>query len=883
MKRLIAILLLFFVLLAACKKEEEDKDFPREEEEQKGQTVLDISSMTLALDNDGNAKTFSIVSNGEWTITNNSSWCKTNKTYGKGNTVVNVMASPYDEYDDRNTNLTIKAGNKTKVITITQKKKDALLLTEEKYVVGQAGDTITVEVKSNLNYSVTIPSAHKGWIKEVSTPTTKALVTGKKHFEISPNTKETKREGIIVFKDNDSSLADTVHVYQSEYKELVIVQKDYTLTGLATTLSVELRTNIDYDVIIPTDAQEWITHLDTRSIRTDYVSLSIAKNETQYDREAEIIIKDKNGTLSDTLHIRQMQKRTLGLRKKLIYVEAKGGEVAVELLTDVDYEVSIPHSASGWISMVSTKAIRTEELIFSVAAHESSDSRRVEIIIKDRNSALTDTLVIEQATIGAYIGDIVLETAQDWIDFYEADYTSVYGDILIKNYYYNPNNQQANNQLISIHGSLIVNGELAWIDNGFSGLQEITGNLIFKQGYGETFNELQNLRNIGGDFELNADTYFSSFEGLVNLESIGGNFKICTSCNDSLPFRKLNSLKRIDGDFEIKPGYSTYFALSSFEGLENLEIIGGSFKLSATTLSLSNLTSFHGLSGLKRINGDFKIHGSNSWSFGALSSFEGLENLESIGGNFRLSSSSAESLDVLTSFRGLNGLKRIDGNFEIETSISSILYYSSPLEALSSFEGLENLENIGGHFTIKVSTSNASSPLKDLNSFHGLSSLKNIGGNFSVIVEYYSSGIGTSSLDALSSFEGLENLENIGGDFCISASSICYSSEYHFARTLKSLTSFRGLSKLKRIGGKLTVSAYSSSGSNSSSLEAFTSLDGLENLESVGRLSIHDCPSLTDFCALKKAIKNIDSGNYSIYKNAYNPTQEQILNGKCSR
>lgn len=883
MKRLIAILLLFFVLLAACKKEEEDKDFPREEEEQKGQTVLDISSMTLALDNDGNAKTFSIVSNGEWTITNNSSWCKTNKTYGKGNTVVNVMASPYDEYDDRNTNLTIKAGNKTKVITITQKKKDALLLTEEKYVVGQAGDTITVEVKSNLNYSVTIPSAHKGWIKEVSTPATKALVTGKKHFEISPNTQETKREGIIVFKDKDSALADTVHVYQSsEYKELVIVQKDYSLSCLAATLSVELRTNIDYDVIIPTDAQEWITRLDTRAIRTDYVSLSIAKNETQYDREAEIIIKDKNGTLSDTLHIRQMQKRTLGLRKKLIYVEAKGGEVSVELLTDVDYEVTIPHSASGWISMVSTKAIRTEELIFSVAAHESSDSRRVEIVIKDRNSALSETLVIEQATIGAHIGDIVLETDQDWIDFYNADYTSVYGDILIKKYYYS-SAQQANNQLVSIHSSLIVDGELAQIYSGFNGLQEITGNFIFKQGYSKTFDEFQNLKKIGGNFELNADIHLSSFEGLVNLESIGGNFKICTSCSDSLSFRKLNSLKRIDGDFEINPGYSTYFALSSFEGLENLEIIGGSFKLSASVLSLSNLTSFHGLSGLKRINGDFKIHGSNGWSLGALSSFEGLENLESIGGNFRLSSSSAESLDALTSFRGLNGLKRIDGNFEIETSISSILYYSSPLEALSSFEGLENLENIGGHFTIKVSTSNASSPLKDLNSFHGLSSLKNIGGNFSVIVESYSSGIGTSSLDALSSFEGLENLENIGGDFCISASSICYSSEYHFARTLKSLTSFRGLSKLKRIGGKLTVSAYSSSGSNSSSLEAFTSLDGLENLESVGRLSIHDCPSLTDFCALKKAIKNIDSGNYSIYKNAYNPTQEQILNGKCSR
>ena len=70
------------------------------------------------------------------------------------------------------------------------------------------------------------------------------------------------------------------------------------------------------------------------SVRIMFLCL-LQKNETQYDREAEIIIKDKNGTLSDTLHIRQMQKRTLGLRKKLIYVEAKGGEVSVELLTDV--------------------------------------------------------------------------------------------------------------------------------------------------------------------------------------------------------------------------------------------------------------------------------------------------------------------------------------------------------------------------------------------------------------------------------------------------------------------------------------------------------------------------------------------------------------------
>ncbi|MDE6451847.1 MAG: BACON domain-containing protein [Odoribacter sp.] len=103
------------ILFANCKDEGTDDGYDRDEQ-QSGSTVLECSIEKLTLDNDGNTKTFNIMSNAEWTIFNNSAWCKTDKTSGKGNAVVSVMAFPYAEYNDRNTNLTIKTGNKTKVI-----------------------------------------------------------------------------------------------------------------------------------------------------------------------------------------------------------------------------------------------------------------------------------------------------------------------------------------------------------------------------------------------------------------------------------------------------------------------------------------------------------------------------------------------------------------------------------------------------------------------------------------------------------------------------------------------------------------------------------------------------------------------------------------------
>lgn len=63
------------------------------------------------------------------------------------------------------------------------------------------------------------------------------------------------------------------------------------------------------------------------------------------------------------------------------------------------------------------------------------------------------------------------------------------------------------------------------------------------------------------------------------------------------------------------------------------------------------------------------------------------------------------------------------------------------------------------------------------------------------------------------------------------------------------------------------------------------SLDGLQNLEQFsGYLSIYENWSLRNFCAISKvlSLERNDIG-FSKYRNAYNPTREDILAGNCSQ
>ena len=844
MKRLFYLLMMLSCTLWSCSKSDGPIDDPDNPDNPDAPTnvMLDISVSDLVFGAEGGEKEFTIYCNSDWTITNESEWCKTTVNQGNGDSKIIVTVGVYSEMEDRNTNLTVKAGNITKVLTVTQKDGDAIILSKDKFDIPEEGGNVTVEVKSNIQYEVSIPSQFQNWIKHE--PETKAITVKNFTFTILENKEYEKREGYIVF--NGNSLKDTVHIYQTAARILILSKDTYNISSAKKSIEVELKSNVDYSISIPSSASHWIKLLETKAIRTDKIYFEIEENTTYDNRSAQVFIKDKNSSLCDTLYINQLQQNALILSQKQYEVLAGGEQISIEVQSNIDYEIIIPKTVQEWIEqMPQSKAFTKSMINLEIKPNTTYDVRSAQVFIKDKNSTLSDTVQVTQAAKGTYTGDISFETEQDLIDFQTAGYTKVIGNIIVQ---YNIRTlQKLDNLLTEIDGNLTINCQSLTSLDGLYNLKKITGNFITWEAcitsyegidklteiggdfevrlpYSlesfeglesletiggnfkvidklalsslSSFKGLSSLKSIGGDFEVNAkSSSLASFEGLENLETIGGNFKVIAESS----FKGLNGLKSIGGDFEVNANSS----LESFEGLESLETIGGNFKIIDNESSLNALSSFKGLSSLKSIGGDFEVNANSSLN--SLSSFGGLESLETIGGNFRVIAESDHSLRFLSSFKGLSGLKSIGGDFEVNAKLFCFEY-------LASFEGLENLETIGGNFKVI-----AESSLKSLSSFKGLSSLKSIGEDFEVNTN--------SSLNALESFEGLESLETIGGNFKIIDNK----------SSLNALSSFKGLSSLKSIGGDFEVSTdHSSSPHPSHSLNALESFEGLESLETIG-------------------------------------------------
>ena len=702
MKRLFYLLMMLSCTLWSCSKSDGPIDDPDNPDNPDAPTnvMLDISVSDLVFGAEGGEKEFTIYCNSDWTITNESEWCKTTVNQGNGDSKIIVTVGVYSEMEDRNTNLTVKAGNITKVLTVTQKDGDAIILSKDKFDIPEEGGNVTVEVKSNIQYEVSIPSQFQNWIKHE--PETKAITVKNFTFTILENKEYEKREGYIVF--NGNSLKDTVHIYQTADPRTLILSKDtYNISSAKESIEVELKSNVDYSISIPSSASHWIKLLETKAIRTDKIYFEIEENTTYDNRSAQVFIKDKNSSLCDTLYINQLQQNALILSQKQYEVLAGGEQISIEVQSNIDYEIIIPKTVQEWIEqMPQSKALTKSMINLEVKPNPTDDVRSAQIFIKDKNSTLSDTVQVTQAAKGIYIGDIIFETEQDLIDFQTAGYTKVRGNVIVSGGEITTL-QKLDNLLTEINGSLRLECSTLTTLDGLYGLKTITDSLIIKDGDMTSFEGLRNLGTIGGNFKVIAESSYSYY--YYSLNSLSS-------------FKGLSGLKSIGGDFEVNAKYSSLKSLASFEGLESLETIGGNFRVIAeSSSSLNSLSSFKGLSGLKSIGGDFEVNAKSYSSLNSLASFEGLESLETIGGNFRVIAESSYSLNSLSSFKGLSGLKSIGGDFEVNAK------YSSSLKSLASFEGLESLTNIGGgKLTINYCSSlNNIDALKNIESLNDIS------------------------------------------------------------------------------------------------------------------------------------------------------------------
>lgn len=416
--RLIGKALLALVMgvgFAACSDGSDELDNPTKKQEESAAITFgsEIQSNGIAVASTGGEQSVSFTTSTDWTLSvaptaSGTAWCVPSSTIGsKGNSTVTFTIQENTEYDDRSVAVTIKAGNTSKTFTVTQKQKDAVLLTANKFEVGQDGGTIKVEVKSNVDYQIEVAATAKSWITEGTN--TRALTSHNHTFTIAANEEFEKREGEIYVKSGDKT--EVVTVYQASGAVVLLTKSEYAVSDKGETITVNIQSNFEYDVKMPD--VDWISsEATTRAMSSHSLKYIISPNETYDSRSAQIVYYDKKDPANaDTLTIVQAQKDAIVISKKTYEIGVDGGTIEVELASNIDYTVSIDKSGEGWIKQVNstiTRALTNTKLYFEVAVNDSLLERVGTISISNGESAVNEVITITQS--GTFSGVVEVKT-----------------------------------------------------------------------------------------------------------------------------------------------------------------------------------------------------------------------------------------------------------------------------------------------------------------------------------------------------------------------------------------------------------------------------------------------------------------------------------------
>ena len=147
MKNMLSIMLL--AIMVCCWSCSGGEDVPAPTPTPEANKV-EISTSAPVVEQKGGTATVSFTTNAAWTasVSASTSWLSVSPASGSAGThTLTITTTENDTYDERNASITIKAGNASKNITVTQKQKDALIVTSNKMEIGAEGGEFTIEAK----------------------------------------------------------------------------------------------------------------------------------------------------------------------------------------------------------------------------------------------------------------------------------------------------------------------------------------------------------------------------------------------------------------------------------------------------------------------------------------------------------------------------------------------------------------------------------------------------------------------------------------------------------------------------------------------------------------------------------------------------------------
>ena len=362
----------------------------------RAEATMSGGNVSLNFPSEAGSASVDLSASGAWTAVfvndRAKDWCTLSTSEGKrGTATITVSVKENPDYDDRSASISFTCGDLKRTINVTQKQKDALLVTGTRFDVGQDGGKIAVEVKANIAFEYTVSQNAKDWIVPTKT---KGLTTSVLNFNVLANDDTAKREGEITVKGSAGS--EVVKVYQEGAAPTIVLSKNrYDVTAAGGQVRVDVQSNVDVTMVLPSDCS-WVRESSTHSMSTSTYYLSVTENEAFVDRSCRILFKAAAWGLEEEVEIHQAAAEPQIIIGTGVYeLGPAGGEITVEVKSNFGVTAVVPDTCA-WIKAVKTKALTTRTFLFSVAENDTYEDREGSILFHNEELGITEAVVVRQ-------------------------------------------------------------------------------------------------------------------------------------------------------------------------------------------------------------------------------------------------------------------------------------------------------------------------------------------------------------------------------------------------------------------------------------------------------------------------------------------------------
>ncbi len=253
----------------------------------------------------------------------------------------------------------------------------------------------TITFTSNVPWTASVDNTRDGSSWCTISPSNGPAGSATMKITVKENSTYDDRNAVIRLAYGDS--IKNIFVNQKQLDALTITSDRFELPASGGEIGVEVKSNIDFQVNIPDEFKSWIhqVFIPTKALSSSNLTFKIDAS-TEYDKR-EGCIEIISGDKKETILVYQIGEGILTLTKKDFNVSSAEQDISIEVSSNFEYFVDMPQV--DWISenMANSRSVSTHTIKLHIEENLSYDNRSASLRVYDKNSDLSEEIIINQS------------------------------------------------------------------------------------------------------------------------------------------------------------------------------------------------------------------------------------------------------------------------------------------------------------------------------------------------------------------------------------------------------------------------------------------------------------------------------------------------------